>query len=100
MGSVKHHRVLVGLATVALCVTGSPFAVAAPPTIDPCTLLTPAEVAHVIGLLQGNPKADKEGQAAWCPYAFANGKDAMAVWVFPAAGGSGTRVTSAVSMMC
>jgi hypothetical protein len=60
--------------------------VAAPPNIDPCTLLTKAEVEHVIGQLQGNPKADKEGQAAWCNYEFANGKDAMEVWVFPAEG--------------
>ena len=84
MGSLKHHRVLVCLATLVLCIAWSPFVVAAPPNIDPCTLLTPAEVEHVIGQLQGNPKADKEGQAAWCNYTFANGKDAMEVWVFPA----------------
>jgi hypothetical protein len=86
MGSVKHHRVLVELATLALCVAWSTFVVAAPPHIDPCTLLTKAEVEHVIGPLQGHPKADKEGQAAWCNYEFANSKDAMEVWVFPAEG--------------
>ena len=86
MGSVKHHRVLGCLATLALCVAWSPFVVAAPPNIDPCTLLTQAEVEHVIGPLQGKPKADQEGQAAWCNYEFANGKDAMEVWVFPAEG--------------
>jgi hypothetical protein len=85
MGSLMHHRVLVCLATLALFAR-SPFAVAAPPNIDPCTLLTPAEVEHVIGRLQGKPKADKEGQAAWCNYEFVNGKDAMEVWVFPAEG--------------
>ena len=60
--------------------------VAAPPNIDPCMLLTHAEVEHVLGPLKGNPKADKEGQATWCNYEFANGKDAMEVWVFPAKG--------------
>jgi hypothetical protein len=86
MCSLTNHQVLVCLATLALCVARSTFVVAAPPNIDPCTLLTHAEVEHVIGQLQGNPKADKEGQAAWCNYEFANGKDAMEVWVFPAEG--------------
>src|SRR5215470_2486770 len=86
MSSLKHRQVLVCLATLALYVAWSTFAVAAPPNIDPCTLLTQAEVEQVIGPLQGKPKADKEGRAAWCNYAFANGKDAMEVWVFPAEG--------------
>ena len=60
--------------------------VAAPPPIDPCTLLTQAEIEHVIGPLRGKPKADKEGPAARCIYAFANGTDALEVWVFPAEG--------------
>ncbi|MGC3974849.1 MAG: hypothetical protein QM771_10760 [Nitrospira sp.] len=51
---------------------------------DPCTLLTTAEVEEVVGTLKGAPKADKEGGAGWCNYEFANGKDAMEVWVFPA----------------
>ena len=86
MGSWKHHWVLGCLATLALCVAWRPFVVAAPPTIDPCKLLTQAEVEQDISQLQGNPKADKEGQAAWCNYEFANGKDALEVWVFPAEG--------------
>ena len=86
MGSLQHHWVLVCLVTVALCVAWRPFVVAAPPTIDPCTLLTQAEIEHVIGPLQGKPQADTEGQAAWCNYAFANGTDALEVWVFPAEG--------------
>ena len=72
MGSLQHPWVLVCLVTVALCVAWRPFVVAAPPTIDPCTLLTQAEIEHVIGPLQGKPQADTEGQAAWCNYAFAN----------------------------
>jgi hypothetical protein len=88
MGSWKHHRVLgcLAVATLAMCLAWSPPVVAAPSHIDPCTLLTQAEIEHVIGPLQGKPKADKEGQAAWCTYEFANGKDALEVWVFPAEG--------------
>ena len=56
---------------------------AAPP---PCSLLTDAEVEQVVGQLMGTPKADQEGRAVWCNYEFANGKDAMEVWVFPADG--------------
>jgi hypothetical protein len=52
----------------------------------PCLLLTAAEVEQVVGKLMGTPKADQEGSAAWCNYEFANGKDALEVWVFPADG--------------
>ena len=52
----------------------------------PCSLLTTAEVEQVVGKLVGAPKADQEGRAAWCNYEFANGTDAMEVWVFPADG--------------
>ena len=51
-----------------------------------CSLLTDAEVEQVVGKLMGTPKAEQEGRAAWCNYEFANGKDAMEVWVFPADG--------------
>jgi hypothetical protein len=53
---------------------------------SPCSLLTAAEVEQVVGKLVGAPKADQEGGAAWCNYEFANGTDAMEVWVFPADG--------------
>ncbi|BFU96685.1 MAG: protein of unknown function [Nitrospira sp.] len=59
---------------------------AAPAAVDPCNVVTTAEVEQVIGKLKGSPKADKEGGAAWCNYEFANGKDAFEVWVFPADG--------------
>lgn len=52
----------------------------------PCSLLTAAEVEQVVGKLMGTPKAGEEGRAAWCNYEFANGTDAMEVWVFPADG--------------
>jgi hypothetical protein len=51
---------------------------------EPCSLVTTAEVELVVGTLKGVPKADKEGAASWCNYEFANGKDAMEVWLFPA----------------
>lgn len=69
-----------------LLLTMSSIAESAPPAVDPCKLLTAAEVEQVVGKLKGAPKADKEGDAAWCNYEFANGKDAMEVWVFPADG--------------
>ena len=49
-------------------------------------MVTTAEVEEVVGKLKGTPKTDKEGQAAWCDYRFANEKDAMEVWVFPSDG--------------
>jgi hypothetical protein len=52
----------------------------------PCSLLTAAEVEQVVGKLMGAPKPGEEGRAAWCNYEFANGTDAMEVWVFPADG--------------
>ncbi len=62
----------------------SSISMAAPPA--PCSLLTTAEVEQVVGKLNGPPKADQEGAASWCNYQFANGQDAMEVWVFPADG--------------
>jgi len=67
---------------------------AAPPKVEPCSILTTAEVEQVVGKLKGMPKADKEGDAAWCNYEFANDTDALEVWVFPAdAIGRGRKVS-------
>ena len=60
------------------------LAFASPPKVDPCSILTTAEVEQAVGQLKGTPTGDKEGDAAWCNYEFANGKDLMEVWVFPA----------------
>ena len=71
----------------AACIVGLSFSsitLAAPPA--PCSLLTTAEVEQVVGKLNGPPKADQEGAASWCDYQFANGKDAMEIWVYPADG--------------
>jgi hypothetical protein len=51
-----------------------------------CSLLTTAEVEQVVGKLTGTLTADQEGRAAWCTYEFADGKNAMEVWVFPVDG--------------
>ncbi len=78
------HRILLS-ATVSVGILAlSSISMAAPPA--PCSLLTTAEVEQVVGKLNGPPKADQEGAASWCDYQFANGKDAMEVWVFPADG--------------
>lgn len=74
---------LILIVLVSLTMPNVP-AYATPPQIEPCSLLTTAEVEQVVGKLKGTPKADKEGAASWCNYEFANGKDAMEVWVFPA----------------
>jgi len=71
--------VMIGLGSLGISARSN----AAP---APCSLLMTAEVEQVVGKLMGTPKADQEGSAAWCNYEFANGKDAMEVWVFPAVG--------------
>ena len=57
-----------------------------PAHADPCALIARAEVEQIVGKLKGTPKTDKEGQASWCHYEFANGKDAFELWVFPGEG--------------
>jgi len=61
------------------------LALAAPPTVTPCTLVTETEVEQVIGKLKGVPKSDKSGEAVWCNYQFV-GDNAFEIWVFPANG--------------
>lgn len=78
MGSFVCSWIIFVVATVAACVAFSSITLAAP---EPCSLLTNAEVEQVIGKLKGAPKADKAGNAAWCNYEFANGKDEFEIWV-------------------
>ena len=78
------HRILLSATVSVGMLALSSISMAAPPA--PCSLLTTAEVEQVVGKLNGPPKADQEGAASWCDYQFANGKDAMEVWVFPADG--------------
>lgn len=56
---------------------------AAPPTVDPCALVANADIEQILGKLGSNPKGDSEGDARWCTYEFANGTDAMEIWVLP-----------------
>ncbi len=81
--------------SVSLCLSNMLVAqpsLAGPP--DPCSLLTTAEVEQVVGKLKGPPTSDKEGAASWCNYEFANGKDALEVWVFPSeAIGQGRKIS-------
>ena len=68
---------------VFISVTTTPIS-AAPPNVEPCSLLTTSDIEQVVGPLKGKPEAGQEGDASWCNYEFANGKDAVEVWVFPA----------------
>ncbi len=69
---------------VSLCLFSALMATPSMAAPEPCSLLTTSEVEQVVGPLKGKPTGDKEGAAAWCNYEFANGKDLMEVWVFPA----------------
>lgn len=82
----KPVRLFMLTSALSLCWNLGAIAFAAPPKVEPCGLVTTAEIEQVVGKLNGSPKADKEGAAAWCNYEFANGKDAMEVWVFPVEG--------------
>ena len=59
-------------------------ALAARPAIDPCTVVTIAEIEQGIGKVKGTPT--KEGEGGICNYVFANGKDELSVMVFPPSG--------------
>lgn len=82
----RTQRTLVCCVVVASIILVSSSAIAAQEDVDPCGLLTVAEVEQVIGKVKGQPAGGKEGRASWCNYEFANGKDAMEVFVFPAEG--------------
>ncbi len=77
LATLWHHTIIAMLAPAAPVITAPP---------DPCALVTVAEVETVIGRLKGAPKRAAEGSAAWCDSQFANGTDAVEVWVFPADG--------------
>lgn len=76
-----NRAIAVSVYTMTLVIGFEGAVLAAPP--EPCSLLTTAEVEQVVGKLKGTPRAEKEGATSWCDYQFANGKDAMEVWIFP-----------------
>lgn len=54
---------------------------AAPPGLNPCALVTTAEVEQVIGKLRGTPKGETLANAKSCTYEFTNGQDEFEVWI-------------------
>lgn len=85
MRAMNIYRIVV-TTVIAMAADFPAMSLAGAPTVDPCKVVTTAEVEQVIGQLKGAPKQDKEGSAAWCNYEFVNGKDAFEVWVLPADG--------------
>ena len=75
------------MACVSVClVLASGVAMGDEPSVDPCTLVSNADVEQVIGTLKGTPTSVREEQTRFCNYEFANEKDALELWVFPASG--------------
>jgi len=62
---------------------------AAPPTIDPCALVTPAEVEQVLGKLKGAPTSETLGDGVRCSYNFADENNELEIW---ASGGSWSKL--------
>ena len=52
----------------------------APPAVDPCKLLTPAEVEQVVGKLKGAPASETLGHGVRCGYDFADEKNEFEIW--------------------
>jgi hypothetical protein len=61
-------------------------ALAADPTTDPCSLLTPAEVEQAIGKLRAQPKQNVIDRARMCDYELTNDSVGLSVWLLPAVG--------------
>ncbi|SLM49196.1 protein of unknown function [Nitrospira japonica] len=83
---VVHYLSIFVVSVFMMGIWVSSLVLAAPPAIEPCKIVTIAEVEQIIGKLKEAPKSGQEGEAAWCNYEFANGKDAFEIWVFPASG--------------
>jgi len=82
--SICTRRALLCLISpIAIPLTAA-IAMAAPPAVDPCTVVTVAELEQVIGKVKGAPT--KEGEGGICNYEFVNGKDEFSVAVFPSGG--------------
>ncbi len=65
------------------CLVGlslSSVSLAAPPAVDPCKLVTPAEVEQVIGKLKGAPTRETLGHGVRCAYDFADEKNEFEIW--------------------
>ena len=67
------------LLSAFISITAAPT-MAAPPNVDPCTLLTPTEVEQVIGKLKGAPTSETLGDGVRCGYDFVDEKNEFEVW--------------------
>lgn len=72
----------VVLCIIAGMVMSSPIG-AAPPGLNPCTLVTTAEVEQVISKLKGAPRGETLADAKSCTYEFANSQDEFEIWIGP-----------------
>lgn len=76
----------LNLVAIACLMLGTGRALAADPTTDPCSLLTPAEVEQAIGKLRAVPKQSVIDRARMCDYQLANDSVGLSVWLLPAVG--------------
>jgi len=76
----------LNLVAIGCLMLGAGRALAADPTTDPCSLLTPAEVEHAIGKLRATPKQNVIDRARMCDYELANDSVGLSVWLLPAVG--------------
>jgi hypothetical protein len=60
-------------------------ALAADPTMDPCSLVTRAEVEQTIGKLKAAPRSGKNDRVLTCDYEFVDASNSLLVWVYPTA---------------
>ena len=61
-------------------------AMADDPSVDPCSLLSKADVEQIIGKLKGIPTSQQIERARLCEYEFVDEERALELWVFPASG--------------
>ena len=81
MGGFPFQHVLV-LALLFLMEAGFIHAaLAAPPAVDPCKLVTASEVALVIGKVKGAPRVETGGESVKCIYELVDGMDELEIWV-------------------
>lgn len=68
----------------AICLLAmSAAALAGDSTLDPCKLVTNAEVEQVVGKLKSGPTSGQIERVKTCEYEFVNGDDSFSLWLFP-----------------
>ena len=77
---ITWYRLATAWATCVVSLSLSLVAMAAPPAVDPCKLLTPAEVEQVVGKLKGAPASETLGHGVRCGYDFADEKNEFEIW--------------------